>query len=132
MTLELTYLLMTALLAGSLWIPFIVGVTSEREDFTDFTTPPDHRKMRPWVQRAFRAHQNLLETLIPFGIALLVAHVAGISTSVTVWAAIVFFWVRVVHAAGMISGLAVFPIRPIIFTVSYLCTLAVVAAILLA
>ncbi|KNG94003.1 MAPEG family protein [Pseudaestuariivita atlantica] len=132
MSVELTYLLLTALLAGSLWIPFIVGVTSEAEDFTDFTRPPDLTRMRPWVHRAFRAHQNLLETLVPFAIAVVVAHVAGVSTQVTIWASVAFFWIRVVHAAGMISGYAVFPVRPVIFTASYLCTLAIVAAVLLA
>ena len=131
MTTELTYLTLTAVLAGSLWIPFIIGVTSEAEDFTDFTRPPDLTRMRPWVHRAFRAHQNLLETLIPFAAVLLVAHVAGVSTQVTVWAAIAFFWIRVVHAVGMISGYAVFPIRPIIFTASWICTLAVAAVTLL-
>lgn len=132
MTTELTYLMLSAVLAGSLWIPFIVGVTTETEDFTDFTRPPDQRRMRDWVQRAYRAHQNMLETLVPFGIAVVVAHLAGVSTNVTIWASVAFFWVRLVHAVGMISGLAVFPLRPIIFTLSYLCTIVIAGAVLLA
>ncbi|WP_293573461.1 MAPEG family protein [Phaeobacter sp.] len=131
MTTELFYLLLTALLAGSLWIPFIIGVTTETADFTDFSRPPDHFRMRPWVHRAFRAHQNLLETTIPFAIVVLVAHVAGISTAITITAAIAFFWIRVLHAVGMISGLAIFPIRPVIFTASYACTLAIALVLLL-
>ncbi len=131
MTQEMTYLLLAALLAGSLWIPFIIGVTTEAEDFTDFTRPPDHRAMRDWVQRAYRAHQNLLETLLPFGLAVIVAHLSGVSNTVTIWATAAFFWIRVVHAAGMISGLARFPVRPIIFTASYGCTLAIVGATLI-
>ena len=122
MSTELIYLTLTALLAGSLWIPFIVGVTTEEKDFTDFSRPPDLTEMRPWVHRAFRAHQNLLETLIPFAAVVLVAHVAGVSTGVTVAAAIAFFWIRVAHAVGMISGFAIFPVRPIIFTASWICT----------
>ena len=123
MSTELIYLTLTALLAGSLWIPFIVGVTTEEKDFTDFSRPPDLTEMRPWVHRAFRAHQNLLETLIPFAAVVLVAHVAGVSTGVTVAAAIAFFWIRVAHAVGMISGFVIFPVRPIIFTASWICTL---------
>lgn len=132
MTTELFYLTLSALLAGSLWIPFIIGVTTEAEDFTDFTRPPQLTQMRPWVHRAFRAHQNMLETLIPFAAVVLVAHVAGVSGTVTLWASMAFFWIRVIHAAGMISGMAIFPIRPIIFTASWLCTLSVAVAILLA
>ena len=131
MTTELTYLVLSALLAGSLWIPFIVGVGTEAEDYTDFRRPPDLGQMRPWVHRAFRAHQNMLETLIPFAIVVLIAHMAGISTMVTIWAAIAFFWIRVLHAIGMISGLAIFPVRPVIFTASYACTIAIALAVLL-
>lgn len=129
---ELFWLMLTAVLAGSLWIPFIIGVTSEEKDFTDFTRPPDLTMMRPWVHRAFRAHQNLLETLVPFAAVVLVAQAAGVSTQVTLWAAVAFFWIRVIHAVGMISGLAIFPVRPIIFTASWICTLAVAGAVLFA
>ncbi len=131
MTPELTWLTLTALLAASLWIPFIIGVNTEQADYSDFTRPPDHTQMRPWVHRAFRAHQNLLETLIPFAAVVLIAHVAGVSGTVTVWATIAFFWLRVLHAWGMIAGWARFPIRPIIFTASWLCTLAVGASLLI-
>ena len=132
MTPELTWLTLSALLAACLWIPFIVGVNTEDKDYTDFTRPPDRTTMRPWVQRAYRAHQNLLETLIPFAAVVLIAHVAGVSGPVILWAAIAFFWLRLAHAVGMITGLARFPIRPVIFTASWLCTLAVGTQLLLA
>jgi hypothetical protein len=50
----------------------------------------------------------------------LIAHVAGISTTVTLAASATFFWLHVAHAAGMISGLARYPARPIIFTDNWL------------
>jgi hypothetical protein len=57
MTLELKWLIYTALLAGSLWIPFIVGVNTT--DFPGkaqlFIRPPDHGQMKPWVHRSLRA-----------------------------------------------------------------------------
>ncbi|MEL6521770.1 MAG: MAPEG family protein [Pseudomonadota bacterium] len=132
MTTELLYLLLSAVLASSLWVPFIVGVNGEEKNFTDFTRPPDLMDMRPWVHRAFRAHQNMLETLAPFALVVLVAHLSGISTAVTVWASVAFFWLRIAHAVGMISGLATFPIRPVLFTASWLCTLAIAGAVILA
>jgi len=131
MTTELFWLTLSAVLAGSLWMPFIIGVVTETEDFTDFTRPPELSRMRPWVHRAFRAHQNMLETFIPFAAVVLAAHVAGVSNGVTLTAAIAFFVIRVVHAIGMISGLARFPIRPIIFTASYLCTVTIAVTVLL-
>lgn len=131
MTTELLYLTLSAVLAASLWVPFIVGVNTEDKDFTDFTRPPALTDMRPWVHRAYRAHQNMLETLVPFAAVVLVAHVAGISTGVTVAAAIAFFWLRVAHAVGMISGLARFPIRPVIFTASWLCTITIAVVLLI-
>ncbi|MEM1065088.1 MAG: MAPEG family protein [Pseudomonadota bacterium] len=126
MTTELFYLLMTALLAASLWIPFIVGVNVQREkDLSDFTRPPDLADLPAWIHRANRAHLNLLEQMLPFAVIVLVAHTLGVSTSVTIWASVAFFWLRVAHAAGMISGLARFPARPIIFTAGWLCILAI-------
>ena len=44
---------------------------------------------------------------------------------VTIWASAAFFWFRVIHAGGMISGYARMPASPIIFTLSRLCTLAI-------
>jgi uncharacterized membrane protein YecN with MAPEG domain len=51
---------------------------------------------------------------------------------VTLWASVAFFWLRVAHAVGMISGWAGFPIRPIIFTASWLCTIAIGVQLIIA
>jgi uncharacterized MAPEG superfamily protein len=125
MTTELFYLLLTAMLASSLWIPYIIGVnTTEYEGQEEsFTRPPDHRNMLPWIHRAYRAHQNLLEQFLPFAAIVLIGHSLGVSTSITQWSAILFFVLRLVHAAGMISGFAKFPIRPVIFTAGWIITM---------
>jgi uncharacterized MAPEG superfamily protein len=126
MTSELFWLLMTAVLATSLWIPYIVGVNTTayegpNEDF--FVRPPDPRHMPPWVHRSLRAHQNLLEQFLPFAAIVIIAHLAKVSTPVTVWCTVIFFWLRAVHAVGMISGLARMPARPLIFTAGWIVTL---------
>lgn len=131
MTTELFWLTLSALMAGSLWIPYIIGVTSEPEQDNTSTTPQDRKALRPWVQRADRAHMNMLETLMPFGLVLIIAHLAGISTTTTVWASIAFFVLRVAHAAWMLSGMTVVPTRPIIFTASWLCTIVVGVTVLI-
>ena len=133
MTIELTYLTLTLILAASMWIPYIVGVNMHPQTgIDDFERPPPHAGFPPWVHRSPRAHQHLIETAMPFGVLILVAHVQQVSTPLTVWAAAAFFWLRLIHAAGMVSGLARFPLRPIIFTLSWLCTLTIALQLLLA
>ncbi|HEY6619500.1 MAG TPA: MAPEG family protein [Steroidobacteraceae bacterium] len=126
MTVELKWLIYTALLAGSLWIPFIAGVNIT--DFPGkaqlFARPPDPGEMKPWVHRSFRAHQNLLEQFVPFAIIVLIGAVTHVSTPVTVACSVTFFWLRVAHAIGMISGLARFPLRPMIYLAGWILMLA--------
>ncbi|WP_371153565.1 MAPEG family protein [Jannaschia sp. 2305UL9-9] len=127
MTPELWWMTWTAILAGSLWIPYIVGINTEPEtpDRGDpFKRPPAQSQMRAWVHRAHRAHLNLLEQFLPMLALVLIANAAGISTTVTVWACAAFFVLRVVHAVGMIAGWAGFPLRPVIFLLGWACILA--------
>jgi uncharacterized MAPEG superfamily protein len=92
MTTELKWLVFTALLAGSLWMPFIVGVNVSNFEGKErlFDRPPDHSKMDPWIHRSVRAHQNLLEQLLPFAIVVIAGAVSGVTTSVTVACSIIF------------------------------------------
>jgi uncharacterized MAPEG superfamily protein len=133
MTPELKWLIYTALLAGSLWIPFIIGVNIT--DFSgkeqQFVKPPDHSQMKPWVHRSLRAHQNLLEQLLPFAIVVLAGAVSRVSTSITVACSITFFWLRVAHAIGMISGLARLPLRPMIYFAGWIAMLVFAWQVLL-
>lgn len=124
MTTELMFLTLTALLAASLWIPYIIGVNSTPVPEMSENRPHDPAELVPWVHRAFRAHLNLLEQFLPFAVIVLVLHLAGISTALTVWATGVFFALRVAHAVWMIGGFPVLPVRPIIFTAGWVCVLA--------
>ena len=131
MSVELTILTLTALLAVSLWIPYIVGLNT-----TEFATPDENRPHDvagtvPWVHRAYRAHLNLIEQFLPFAVIVLIAHLSGVSNDVTVWSAVLFLALRVVHAVWMIAGFKVFPARPLIFTGGWLCILAIGIAVLL-
>lgn len=136
MTPELWWMTWTALLAGSLWMPYIVGINTAPADTLPegadpFRRPVDPNLHRPWVARAFRAHLNLLEQFLPMLALVLIAHAAGISTIVTVWATGLFFGLRIIHAIGMISGTARMPLRPLVFTAGWFCILAIGATILL-
>ena len=133
MTTDLVWLTLSAVLAASLWLPYVVGAARTRGPVpADFVRPPDLREMAPWIHRAHRAHLNTMETLAPFAAVVLVAQAAGVSTVVTATASVAFFWLRLAHAVGMIAGWAGYPLRPMLCTASWLCTLALAAALLAA
>ena len=121
MTAELLYLTLAALLTGCLWIPVVVGYVSARGPLTpqDYVEAPTSA-LPNWVNRANRAHQNAVENLGPFAAVVLVAHLAGVSTSVTVTAAAVYFWARLAHAVVHIAGFPRFMARTVLFTVGWL------------
>lgn len=106
MTADLTYLAMTALLTGLLWLPYILGQISNNGMMkpADFANPKP-RKAPLWVQRANRAHVNAVETLAPFAVLVLIAHVAGVADENTALWCAVFFWARVAHAIVYILGI---------------------------
>jgi uncharacterized MAPEG superfamily protein len=121
---ELGILACLSLVAATLWVPYIVGVSKlpTVDGAPDpFLRPGNLADLPAWVHRAHRAHLNLLEQLLPFAIlVLLVDRVEGFS-SLTYWTAIAFFWIRIAHATGMISGIARMPLRPILFNLGWLC-----------
>jgi uncharacterized MAPEG superfamily protein len=125
MTTELAWLMLTAILAASLWIPYIIGinVSTFQGKETIFERPPDLSKMPAWVQRSYRAHLNLLEQFVPFAVIVLIAHMSAVSTPVTRWCVVLFFWLRVAHSIGMISGVARLPLRPMIYVAGWFVTL---------
>lgn len=68
--------------------------------------------------RGLRAHRNLIENLVPFAIAVLVAHAMRISNNVTLIGAWIFLGARVLHAFCYLAGIT--GIR----TLAYLASLA--------
>lgn len=82
MTVELFWLTLTALLAASLWVPFIAGMNAPAgRVHADFLRPPNLRALPAWMHRthwAHWAHLNLLEQFLPFAVVVLVAHLAGV------------------------------------------------------
>ena len=126
MTFELWVLLATSMLAASLWIPFIIGVNMHMPASEDpFVRPPDLRLFPNWVQRANRAHLNLMEQFVPFAVLVLLAHQVGVSTGATQGATLAFLVLRIAHALGHTSGVARMPVRPIIFTLAWIAVLVI-------
>jgi uncharacterized MAPEG superfamily protein len=124
MTPDLTYLAYTALLLVLLWIPYMGGVIAE----IGFPTPKFYRdpalpRLPLWVQRANRAHINLVQAFAPFAALVLAAHVTGQSNATTAMWAVVFFWSRVAHAIVHILGIPY--IRTVVFLIGFVAVLGI-------
>ena len=134
MTTELFYLTLLSIFATMMWVPYIVGVNihpSDNEN-ADFVRPRDLSTLPEWVHRAHRAHLNLLEQLLPMAILILIANQLAVSNIVTGWCVVVFFWARIVHAIGMITGYTLFPARSIVFSIGWLSILTFASQVLMA
>ena len=58
-----------------------------------------------WAGRAQRAHLNMLESLVIFAIAVLVADLADRANELTALGAMLFFWGRVAYAIVYVAGI---------------------------
>jgi uncharacterized MAPEG superfamily protein len=58
-----------------------------------------------WADRARRAHLNMLENLVVFAIAVLVAEAAGRANETTALGAMLFFWARLAYAFVYVAGI---------------------------
>lgn len=125
MTPDLFWLTLTALLAATLWLPYIIGVNTAKLPAPVENRPSDPALMPAWIHRAWRTHLNLLEQFLPFAVVVLVAHLAGASNAVTAGAAAVFFGLRLLHAVWMIGGFRVLPVRPLIFSAGWVTILVI-------
>ena len=77
--------------------------------------------------RVARAHRNLIESLIPFAVAVLAAHGFGISTRWTVAASAMFLAARVIHATTYALGVTV--IRSAAFYAGLVATVILIASL---
>jgi uncharacterized MAPEG superfamily protein len=106
MTPELAYLLAAAVLTFVLLLIAVSGATLQ----VGLPTLAGNREPTPevtgWAGRARRAHYNMLESLVLFAILVLTARAAGVSNSMTLLGAELFFWGRVTHAVFYIAGIA--------------------------
>lgn len=119
MTPDLHYLAWTALLLAALWIPFFIGLVREHglpkpENYRDPALP--HLPL--WVQRANRAHINLVQAFAPFAALVLIIHVTGQANGATAFWTATFFWSRVAHAIVHIAGIPY--LRTVFFLIGFL------------
>jgi uncharacterized MAPEG superfamily protein len=66
-----------------------------------------------WVDRAERAHRNMVENLAPFAILVIAAHLSGGANGTTALGAQIYLGALVVHAAVYTAG--IIGVRPAVF-----------------
>lgn len=102
---ELYWLTLSALLTSLLWIPHILRRIVELGPYEAFRDPKHEVETQaPWAQRAIRAHTNAIENLAVFGVLVLIVHYLSLSTALTAFAAMAYFYSRLGHYIVYILG----------------------------
>jgi uncharacterized MAPEG superfamily protein len=125
---ELFWLMLTIILTGLMWIPYILDRAAVRGlAVTLGNASPSDKPQSPWAQRMMAAHDNAVENLVLFAPLVLVAHALQISTGTTAAACAVYFWARLAHFIVYTLGLPV--LRTLCWTVGWLALAALALAI---
>ena len=106
MTTDLWMLVFSALLCTLIPFVSIVGLTRMPGGLAwGFGNRDSAFQVPTWIERARRAHMNMVENLAVFASLVLVAHVAGKADATTALGAQIFFVARVAHAGIYIVGI---------------------------
>ena len=125
---EFFWLMLTIILTGLMWIPYILDRSAVRGLTVAMGNPsPSDKPQSPWAQRMINAHDNAVENLVLFAPLVLVAHELEISNGTTVAACAVYFWARLAHV--IVYALGIPMLRTLVWTVSWLALAALVLAI---
>ena len=105
MSFELTLLIWSV---GLAFVQMLVAVSGAILQFGLPDIAGNRENMPPatsWAGRAQRAHDNMLENLVLFGVLVLVTEIANKNNAMTGFGAQLFFWARVIYAIIYVIGL---------------------------
>jgi uncharacterized MAPEG superfamily protein len=130
LTSELYWLVLTSLMTGLLWVPYIINRGMELGlPPTNWNPPPDPAPKALWAARAVRAHMNAVENFVVFAPLVLIVYVTNSATQLTATACMVYFFARAAHYAISIFGLPI-PFRTIAFFVGVFAQMALALTLL--
>jgi uncharacterized MAPEG superfamily protein len=125
---ELKWLVLTVILTGVLWIPYILDRIMVRGLMGAMANPSrNDTPQSPWAQRLYFAHTNAVENLAIFAPLVLILALQNHSTQSTLLACAVYFWARLVHAVVYTMGVPV--LRTLAFAAGFAAQVALVAAV---
>lgn len=114
---ELYYLVLTCLLTGLFWLPYILNRLLENGPLKAIWNPlPDTGARRAWANRMQKAHENAVENLVVFAPLVLAVELSKLNSELTAVACMVYFYSRAAHFVAM--TLAIPLLRVILFLVS--------------
>ena len=130
MTTELSYLALTLILAlVQIFLPAGARTAEFGSKWNAGPRDETPEAKKPLTGRLERAQANLYETLPLFIGAVLIAHVIGASSALTVWGAALYFWGRVVYVPLYAFGVT--GLRSLAFIVSLAGLIMVIWALFL-
>jgi uncharacterized MAPEG superfamily protein len=102
---ELVYLVAISTVTALIWVPYVLN-RMVVWGLTDTVGYPENPKpLSPWAQRMKSAHANAVENLVVFAALVLAAQAGNVSNEATAFAAMLYFWSRLVHLAAYTLGL---------------------------
>ncbi|HUT48590.1 MAG TPA: MAPEG family protein [Alphaproteobacteria bacterium] len=115
MTTDLFYLTLLAGLGLVLWIPHVIAIVLNHGFMSagDYREIPE-KELPAWGRRAKRSHINFVENFAPFAALVIVAHLTKTANETTALMAMLYFWIRVAHAAVFYLGVPF--ARTLVFT----------------
>ena len=102
---ELQYLLWVTALTTLLWLPYILTLILKYGPIRVLTYRADGEPLPEWAARLRKAHFNAVENLVIFAAVVFAAQFLQVSNDTTLLCAQIYFWARVAHVLGYISGL---------------------------
>lgn len=95
---ELSWLVLTCIMTGLFWVPYILPRIVENGFWTALWDPQGlTHTSAPWAKRMMRAHQNAVENLTIFAPLVLAVQLTGSSNSMTATACLIYFVARAAH-----------------------------------
>ena len=117
-TAELHTLALICLATALMWIPYMLARIGTRGLTATLGEPSASGPADPaWAQRAKAAHLNAVENLAIFAPLVIIAGMAGISTTGTILATQLYLWARIAHYLVYAAGIPV--VRTVAFVIGF-------------
>ncbi len=126
---EIFWLVLTLLMTGSLWVPYILNRMYEHGIWPALYNPqPDTRPKAQWANRMMKAHENGIENMVIFAPLVLIIEMLDRNSSMTATLCSVYFFTRLLHAVLYAVKVPFF--RTVAFLVGFACQVALGVVIL--
>lgn len=114
MTTELYWLALTVGISIFFFMPYTLDWINQRGVVAAMGNPStDDPQRKAWADRAKKAHSNAVENLVTYVPLVIIAHLAEISSDLTLIATPLYFWARLTHYVVYTLGI------PVVRTLAY-------------